>query len=48
MLARAIVMRWTNKQTMIKKLKVLGRTPFAGRSARVIFGQEFLKEIKVS
>lgn len=47
-LARAIVMRWTNKQTMIKKLKVLGRTPFAGRSARVIFGQEFLKEIKVS
>jgi Ran GTPase-activating protein (RanGAP) involved in mRNA processing and transport len=47
-LARALVLRWQNKQLCLRRLKILGRAPFAGRNARVIFGKEFMDEVSVS
>ena len=48
LLARALVQRWQNKQLELTRLKIMGRSPFAGRSVRVLFGKDFLEHVAVS
>lgn len=47
-LARTLVLRWKNKQLSLRRLAILGRAPFAGRNARVMFGKEFMEAVQVS
>jgi len=46
--AKAIVDRFKAGKCSLKKLKVFGVHPFAGKSARAMFPQEFLVRVKVS
>ena len=47
-LARALLLRWRLGALKLKRLKVFGICPVAGKSARVLFGKEFLDKINVS
>lgn len=47
-LARALLLRWTMGTLNLRKLKIFGISPVAGRSARVLFGKAFLDKINVS
>ena len=47
-LARALVLRFQGNSLRLKRLKILGLAPFAGRNVRLSFSPDFLKFVAVS
>ena len=48
MLSRALLGRFTRGNLCMRKLKIFGLAPVAGKNARVLFGKDFLDKVAVS
>ena len=46
--ARAVVLKFREGKLVLKKMRIFGMHPYAGKSARVMFPEEFLKKIAIS